>query len=588
MTSVSTDRRQGLNSSAAIKVPCQAATTANIVLNGLQTVDGVVLASGDRVLVKNQTIQSQNGIYIADTGTWTRDLDFDGPYDVVEGTIATVLHGTTYASTSWRVNTVNPIVGSTITFIQSSISAGDSNSIQFLQAGAGAIQRTVQSRLRDIVSVFDFMTAAQIADVQAETLTLDVTAAIQAAITQAYAVNGAVFFPPGKYSVAADTLDITGTSGVDLIGAHLGFQTNYAEFVAKNAGAYLIQLSSYVGSDTYNVNFKNLTFNGMALVQDVWKINARVGGEVSYGSVEKCNFLNVKATGALVRNTTAAAIFAESAIWYFDECGFAPNGAAGNQGVGVKLNNYGAWGWVFNRCHFDSQPDPCHFQMTAGSATLNECQFDNTPAATSVDIQFYNSASLTLNNCNSGSSNCHFVQTYNKTTTGKWDNYPLIINDCRMTSATPAPDGIYHATTSPLIVRNFKGSGVVTTGLPILLLIENSTYLYQTNRSATLLASAKAGASADIAAWAPNDLSCFLKIASAGAATGFGFDAYQPGVGPVPLAFGAAGFSFIGLGYFNVPNIPVHANNAAALAAGMIVGSFYRTGADPDPLCIVH
>ena len=41
-------------------------------------------------------------------------------------------------------------------------------------------------------------------------------------------------------------------------------------------------------------------------------------------------------------------------------------------------------------------------------------------------------------------------------------------------------------------------------------------------------------------------------------------------------------------GEINAPNISIRANNAAALAAGLSVGSLYRTGADPDVLCIVH
>jgi len=53
------------------KEPAQAATTANITLSGLQTVDTVALAAGNIVLVKNQTTSSQNGIYVASTGAWT-------------------------------------------------------------------------------------------------------------------------------------------------------------------------------------------------------------------------------------------------------------------------------------------------------------------------------------------------------------------------------------------------------------------------------------------------------------------------------------------------------------------------------------
>ena len=52
-----------------------AATTANITLSGTQTVDGVALVVGDRVLVKDQSTGSENGIYKVDEGAWTRTQD---------------------------------------------------------------------------------------------------------------------------------------------------------------------------------------------------------------------------------------------------------------------------------------------------------------------------------------------------------------------------------------------------------------------------------------------------------------------------------------------------------------------------------
>jgi len=38
----------------------------------------------------------------------------------------------------------------------------------------------------------------------------------------------------------------------------------------------------------------------------------------------------------------------------------------------------------------------------------------------------------------------------------------------------------------------------------------------------------------------------------------------------------------------HVVGLPVYANNAAALAGGLTAGAFYRTGGDPDPVCVVH
>ena len=64
--------RNGLD----IKQSVRAATTANITLSNTQTIDGVALAAGDRILVKDQTTASQNGLYEVVSGAaWTRTTD---------------------------------------------------------------------------------------------------------------------------------------------------------------------------------------------------------------------------------------------------------------------------------------------------------------------------------------------------------------------------------------------------------------------------------------------------------------------------------------------------------------------------------
>lgn len=63
----------GLNFHAPVRV----ATTANITLSGTQTIDGVSVAVGDRVLVKNQTTQTENGIYVVASSGWARATDAD-------------------------------------------------------------------------------------------------------------------------------------------------------------------------------------------------------------------------------------------------------------------------------------------------------------------------------------------------------------------------------------------------------------------------------------------------------------------------------------------------------------------------------
>jgi uncharacterized cupin superfamily protein len=121
MASTTTDRRQGVNSNSAIKAPCRAATTANITLSDEQTIDGVAIVDGDRVLVKNQTVGADNGIYECDTGTWTRTKDWDGTYDIRNGTLVFVHSGSTNSGW-WYVSTSDTItIGTTsVTIAQTS------------------------------------------------------------------------------------------------------------------------------------------------------------------------------------------------------------------------------------------------------------------------------------------------------------------------------------------------------------------------------------------------------------------------------------------------------------------------------------
>lgn len=92
MTSLTIDRLAGLSSAAGIKGPCAVATTTNITLAGEQTIDGV-LTSSSRVLVKNQTDQTQNGIWYSSSTDWTRSPDFSRTDDVVTGTQVRVVSG---------------------------------------------------------------------------------------------------------------------------------------------------------------------------------------------------------------------------------------------------------------------------------------------------------------------------------------------------------------------------------------------------------------------------------------------------------------------------------------------------------------
>jgi len=113
MTTTRTDRASYIGD-LGIKAPVRAATTAAITLNGEQTIDGVAIVTNDRVLVKNQTTASANGIYVADTGAWSRAQDADGPYDLADGTIVVVTDGTSNGDKAFGLSATNPVTpGST-------------------------------------------------------------------------------------------------------------------------------------------------------------------------------------------------------------------------------------------------------------------------------------------------------------------------------------------------------------------------------------------------------------------------------------------------------------------------------------------
>jgi hypothetical protein len=86
------------------------ATTANITLSGEQTIDGV-LTSASRVLVKDQSTASQNGIYVSAAGAWTRSTDADATAEL-QNAVVQVTAGTANGGNTYRQTTINPTVGS--------------------------------------------------------------------------------------------------------------------------------------------------------------------------------------------------------------------------------------------------------------------------------------------------------------------------------------------------------------------------------------------------------------------------------------------------------------------------------------------
>lgn len=124
--------QQGLDVKQSVRV----ATTANITLSGTQTIDGVDVIAGDRVLVRAQTDAKQNGIYVVAAGSWARASDANANANVTAGLFTFVTEGTQYADSGW-ILTAND-----------AITLGTSN-LDFVQfSGAGMITIDAASTAR--------------------------------------------------------------------------------------------------------------------------------------------------------------------------------------------------------------------------------------------------------------------------------------------------------------------------------------------------------------------------------------------------------------------------------------------------------
>jgi hypothetical protein len=156
---------QGLD----IKLSVRAATDAPVTLSGTQTIDGVPLVAGDRVLVKEQTDATENGIYVVASGAWARSEDADEDSEVNPGMFTFVEEGTTYENTGWVVATDGAITLGT-------------TSIEFVQfSGAGLITAggglTKSGNTIDVVGTVDRIT------VNADSIDIASTYAGQTSIT---------------------------------------------------------------------------------------------------------------------------------------------------------------------------------------------------------------------------------------------------------------------------------------------------------------------------------------------------------------------------------------------------------------------
>jgi hypothetical protein len=132
--------------------PVRVATTANITLSATQTIDGIALVIGNRVLVKNQSTPSQNGVWLVQSAGWTRATDFDTNAEILDTFIevseGTVNNGKIFVSVSEQIT-----VGTTaISFVEVLVSTKGHASKFMLRDSAGRSQVATPSAAADIAT----------------------------------------------------------------------------------------------------------------------------------------------------------------------------------------------------------------------------------------------------------------------------------------------------------------------------------------------------------------------------------------------------------------------------------------------------
>jgi hypothetical protein len=211
------------------KDSCRAATTTNIAnLSGgaPNVIDGVNLNKRDRILVKNQTTRSQNGIYYIQTlgsgsnGVWIRSADFNADNKISAGMQVAVEEGLLNKDTVWQLITNNPIVlnSSNLDFALATDTGAVTNVYYVSESGSDTYDGTTLARS---------------------------FASIDKALT--VATNGStIFIKSGDYTI---TNPLTIPTGVSLIGDNL--RTTTIRPTTTNADMFYVNNGCYVAGFTF-------------------------------------------------------------------------------------------------------------------------------------------------------------------------------------------------------------------------------------------------------------------------------------------------------------------------------------------------
>jgi hypothetical protein len=245
-----------------------------------------------------------------------------------------------------------------------------------------------------------------------------------------------------------------------------GVQGSYApsgigsRIVAGGSGASLLS----VIASTTKLTLRNVALDGMARTDDVVLFLQQGGQIIDFILLDGVDFHNVKAGGSFIKSWADDFVGGENALVVMRGCTFNLNGSVSpsSKGSALKLRNYGAWGWLAEKCNFfGGSGDEGSVVLESGELTIRDAEFENNSVH---DIVIYGASRFHGDNIHSQSPApvLDILPPLDGSDTSLlWFRDGVTVDNLQhRTTATPPACSVRDTGNLPLRLRNVNGYGV--------------------------------------------------------------------------------------------------------------------------------